>query len=211
MRLPLQDLFRMLSMVIGTMLIPASLLSADIPVREGDIVFQTLRSSLSEAIQIASRSTYTHIGVVLFVDGKPFVFEAVEPVRFTPLQSWIAQGEGGRCVIRRLKGADSLLTDSARAALHVLATKFEGVHYDMEFSWTDSRMYCSEIVWKMFQRAVAVEIGRPQKLKDFDLTSSVVQKKLKERYGSALPLEETVISPQAIFESELLETVMEVE
>lgn len=199
------------SFFIALLIVPSWAICADIPVREGDILFQTLHSSLSEAIQIASRSTYTHVGVVLFKEGQPFVFEAVEPVKFTPLHYWIAQGEGGRCVIKRLRHAEDLLTDSSRMALHALAAKFEGLHYDLEFSWTDSRMYCSEIVWKLFQRAVSVEVGRPQKLKEFDLSSSVVQRKLAERYGTAIPLEETVISPQAIFESALLETVLEID
>jgi hypothetical protein len=205
-----KSMISMRIVVIITLFVPSWVMGADIPVREGDIVFQTLRSSLSEAIQIATKSTYTHIGVVLYKGGKPFVFEAVEPVKFTPLQMWIDQGEGGRCVVKRLMEGNSLLTDSTRTALHGLATKFEGLHYDLEFNWDDSRMYCSEIVWKMFKRAVSVEVGRPQKLREFDLSSGVVQKKLADRYGSAIPLEETVISPQAIFESVLLETVAEI-
>jgi hypothetical protein len=192
------------------LIVPSGGRSADIPVREGDVVFQTLHSSLSEAIQSATKSKYTHVGVVLFKGKEPFVFEAVEPVKFTPLQSWIKQGEGARCVVKRLKHADSLLTESSRRELHALAAQYEGLHYDAEFSWSDSRMYCSEIVWKLFNRALHLEIGKLQKLRDFDLSSGVVQKKMKERYGADIPLDEEVISPQAIFESELLEIVEEV-
>ncbi len=44
-------------------------------------------------------------------------------------------------------------------------------------------------------------------LKDFDLTHPVVRQKLLERYGSKIPMEEEVVSPASIFDSELLETV----
>jgi len=39
------------------------------------------------------------------------------------------------------------------------------------------------------------------------LTNEVVRNKMKERYGDKIPVNEIVISPEAIFESELLETV----
>ena len=49
--------------------------------------------------------------------------------------------------------------------------------------------------------------GSLQKLKDFDLSNKDVQKILFIRYGVNIPLEETVISPESIFQSELLETI----
>ena len=68
-------------------------------------------------------------------------------------------------------------------------------------------MYCSELIWKIYQRAAGIEIGKLQHLEEFDLTNNVVRKKLNERYGEKIPLNEIVISPAAIFESELLITV----
>ena len=41
-------------------------------------------------------------------------------------------------------------------------------------------------------------VGEQQKLKEFDLSNPLVQAKLKERYGKNIPLEETVVSPQAV-------------
>ena len=45
------------------------------------------------------------------------------------------------------------------------------------------------------------------KLKEFDLSNPLVQAKLKERYGKNIPLEETVVSPQAVFDAPQLTTV----
>ena len=63
------------------------------------------------------------------------------------------------------------------------------------------------MVWKIYQRATGIEVGKIQKLKEFDLSNDAVKQKMKERYGNNIPMNETVISPGAIFDSELLMTV----
>jgi Permuted papain-like amidase enzyme, YaeF/YiiX, C92 family len=70
-------------------------------------------------------------------------------------------------------------------------------------------MYCSELVWKIYERVLGVRIGELQELREFDLTDPTVRTKLRERYGTQLPLDEPVISPAAMFESPLLELVAE--
>lgn len=183
----------------------SALAFAAIPeVRGGDLVFQASRSAQSLAIQRATRSPFSHMGVVLFRAGKPFVFEAVATVRYTPLADWIARGEEGRCVVKRLRKP---LGPEALARLRREARRLEGRPYDLAFEWSDRRIYCSELVWKLFHRAAGVEIGRLQHLRDFDLSDPVVKAKLRERYGAKVPLEEPVISPAAMAASDLLETV----
>ena len=51
------------------------------------------------------------------------------------------------------------------------------------------------------------EIGDLQKLREFDLATEVVKKKMHDRYGDKIPMDELVISPSAIFNSSLLKTV----
>lgn len=176
-------------------------------VADGDIVFQTSRSAQSVAIQRATGSKYSHMGVVLFRDGKPFVFEAVQPVRWTPFAQWTARGEGGHYVVKRLKSAPDGLSAEDAAKLRSAGKPFEGLAYDLTFEWSDRRQYCSEIVWKMYDRALGVRVGELQRLRDFDLDDPLVKAKLRERYGKAIPLDERVISPRAMFDSPLLVTV----
>src|SRR3989449_24140 len=87
-------------------------LSPAVTVQDGDIVFQTSRSAQSQAVQLATHSAYSHMGLILFRNGEPFVFEAVAQVRFTPFQEWVRRGEGGRYVAKRLR--DSALLRDAR-------------------------------------------------------------------------------------------------
>ena len=59
----------------------------------------------------------------------------------------------------------------------------------------------------MYRDALGVEIGALQKLREFDLADPAVKAKMRERYGNEVPLNEPVISPGAMFDSPLLETV----
>jgi hypothetical protein len=176
-------------------------------VRGGDIIFQTSKSAQSEAIQRATKSPYSHMGLILLRDGKPFVLEASATVKFTPLDEWIARGIAGHYVVKRLSTAPRGLPAEELESLTAEAKHFEKKPYDLAFEWTDKRIYCSELVWKIYQRALKIELGPLARLRDFDLTDSVVAAKVRERYGNRVPLDEKVISPAAIFDSKMLTTV----
>ncbi len=178
-------------------------------IKNGDLIFQTSLSSQSQAIQLATNSKYSHCGIVYIENGQFYVFEAIQPVKTTPLDKWIARGKDGHYVIKRLKNADQILTEETLQKMKAVGEKFRGKNYDLTFEWSDDKIYCSELVWKIYQRATGIELGKLQKLSEFDLTNDLVKKKIKERYGDKIPTEETVISPDALFDSELLITVKE--
>jgi hypothetical protein len=52
-----------------------------------------------------------------------------------------------------------------------------------------------------------LEIGELETFRDFDLSDPVVARKLEERFGTRIPLDEKVISPARMFESDRLMTV----
>jgi hypothetical protein len=175
-------------------------------VHNGDIIFQQSNGELSKAIQLATHSRYSHCGIIFFDDGLPYVYEAVQPVQKTPLQQWINRGEGKHYVIKSL--ADKkILTDSIAGLMKKNCSKFLGKNYDIYFEWSDDRIYCSELVWKVYKNVLNLEVGKVQQLKNFDLTAPLVKQKLKEYYGKNIPFNEKVISPQAIFESALLKQI----
>lgn len=172
--------------------------------RTGDIVFHTSTSSQSRAVQDATGSRYSHMGVVLRHQGQWQVFEAVQPVKFTPLPKWIARGAGGHVVVKRLKQP---LGPDQEAALQAGAQPIAGRDYDLTFEWSDARLYCSELVWKLYDSSVGIQLAPLAELRTFNLTSPAVRQKIKERYGGQVPLSEPVIAPVAIFDSPLLVTV----
>ena len=176
-------------------------------IKNGDLIFQTSVSSQSKAIQLATKSKYSHCGII-YQNGKDFyVFEAIQPVKLTLLSTWINRGKDGKYVIKRLKNGDKLLTPPVISKMKNVGERFKGKNYDLTFEWSDDKIYCSELIWKIYKEATGLEIGRLQKLKDFDLTNPVVKTKMRERYGNNIPLNEPVISPEAVFNSNLLITV----
>jgi hypothetical protein len=74
------------------------------------------------------------------------VYEAVGPVKFTSVNSWIKRDVKRHFVIKRLKNADRILTRQNLAKLPSSALTFEGKKYDFVFSWSDEKLYCSELV-----------------------------------------------------------------
>ncbi|OCG03661.1 hypothetical protein A9G15_05345 [Gilliamella apis] len=172
---------------------------------DGDVIFQSSQSNQSKAIEQATNSPYSHVGIIFIKNGKPYVFEAASKVVYTPLDKWINRGKNKKYVIKRLKNHP--LSQQEITSLKQVAHKFENKPYDIWFGWDDKYIYCSELVWKIYNRALKLKIGQLQTIKDFNLSSPAVKQKLKERYGNNIPYQETVISPVAIFNSPLLITV----
>ncbi|QJB31351.1 YiiX family permuted papain-like enzyme [Chitinophaga oryzae] len=177
--------------------------------RAGDVIFQESMSDLSTAIKEATHSKYSHCGIILPKDGQLYVYEALQPVRYTPLQQWINRGRKGHYVIKRLKDADSVVTAATVRKMIDAGKKYNGKNYDFYFGWSDERIYCSELVWKIYRETTGLELGKLEQLKDFDLSSPAVKEQMKQIYGNNIPLSEQIISPVSMFNSPLLTTVEE--
>ena len=174
-------------------------------VQEGDIIFQTTVSRQSLAIKIATKSDYTHCGILLRKNGKLQVFEAGRTVTWTPLGAWVRRGVDRHYMLMRLKDSQTL-TPEAFAAMHAATQAFAGKKYDLLFQWTDDAVYCSELVWKLYKRA-GIELCEPRRFRDYDLDHAEVQRIIKERYGMDMPWDEQVVAPSDLMSSPLLEIV----
>ncbi|SHG23181.1 YiiX family permuted papain-like enzyme [Flavobacterium defluvii] len=178
-------------------------------IKDGDIIFQTSQSPQCEAVRIATNSKFSHCGIIYNINGKWFVFEAVQPVKLTPFDEWIQHGKDNKYVVKRLKNADKVLTPAVIQKMQEYSQQFDGKKYDAYFEWTDTRIYCSELVWKIYKNAAGIELSKLRELKDFNLEDSRVQKILKERYGNDIPLDEKVVAPSDLADSDLLITVID--
>lgn len=177
---------------------------------DGDILFQISTSGQGKAIQLATNSPYSHCGILFRDKNEWMVFEGVQPAKKTPLHEWIARGDKHQYVVKRHKKALELLTPEVKSKMKTEAKKFIGKNYDLTFEWDDERIYCSELVYKIYKRGAGIEVGKLQKLSEFDLSNPIVKAKLVERYGTKIPLDEPVISPGAIFnDTSLVEVLSE--
>lgn len=175
-----------------------------IQLQTGDIIFHTSKSTQSQVIQLATHSPYSHMGMVVNKNGKLWVLEAIQPVKYTAFQAWVKRGVGQKYVVKRLH---KVLNAQQQAALVQHAEKYLGKPYDIYFEWDDQAIYCSEIVWKAYKHALGIELAPLARLKDFDLTHNKVKSLMQQRYGQRIPLQEQVISPKALFDSKLLKTI----
>ncbi|MEZ4814038.1 MAG: YiiX family permuted papain-like enzyme [Bdellovibrionota bacterium] len=163
--------------------------------KDGDVILQTSTSSQSEAIQLATHSKWSHVGIIFHQSGKPYVYEARGPVGYRSLSAFINSGSGKKYLVRRYRGG---LSSSQVSRMVSVARGFAGKPYDIYFGWDNSRIYCSELVWKIYKNALGVSVGQLEELGDFDLSHPKVQKILRERYGNNIPYDETVVSPEAL-------------
>lgn len=174
--------------------------------QEGDIIFQTSKSSQSQAVQLATHSKYSHMGIIFIENGKQYVYEAAASVKLTPIKEWLKRGEGGRYAVKRLK-ENKILTSDVSKRMKLVGQQFKGKSYDVYFEWDDERIYCSELVYKIYKQGANIELGKLEKLRGFDLTHPIVWQKLKERFGDVIPYDEIVISPKSIFDDKKLDRV----
>jgi hypothetical protein len=193
-----------LSLSTAVVLLFSSFISySEKELKNGDIIFIESTSGQGKAIQLATKSNLTHVGIIFIENGKPMVYHAVEPVMKNTLDEFKSMSSDGKIYIKRLKD-QSLLTDEKVTKMLSEAKSKLGLHYDYLFSWNDEQLYCSEFVWKLYSHNLGLSLGKLKQLKDFDLSHPVVKFKLQERYGNNIPLKEEMISPGDMYNSELL-------
>ncbi len=180
-----------------------------IPVKDGDLIFHNSTSAQSPFLEQLTDSKYTHMGIVFFEAGKPLVYEAVEPVRYVPLEQWIDRGTNDHFVVKRLKNSKEVLSEKNLKLMKKKGLEFKGKSYDRRFQWDDANIYCSELVWKIYD-AIGIQIGALKQFNEFDLNSNEVKNQIKKRYtddGLTFDPNEKVITPVDMFNSSQLKEI----
>lgn len=176
--------------------------------KDGDIIFQTSQSAQCEAVRIATRSKFSHCGMIFKKDDNVFVIEAVQPVKITPFDEWIRHGKNNCYLVKRLKDTLQLNNDKM-VKMRLVGTQFLDKDYDLYFEWSDDKIYCSELVWKIYKEGAGIELCKQETLQSFNLKDKAVQAILRQRYGNYIPLNEKVVAPSQLSDSRLLETVID--
>jgi len=147
------------------------------PLRDGDLVFQTSKSSQSSAIFAATASAFTHMGIIRNDGGKISVIEAIRTVQETPLKEWVNRGDMARVAIYR----DPALTpDQAKRVLSA-AKALYGRPYDLFFSFNNDAIYCSELPYLAY-KAAGISIGRLQKVSELHFDNMRVRDLIHQRW-----------------------------
>lgn len=176
---------------------------ADAPALEpGDLVFETSTSSQSRAIRWATRSPWSHVGIVEVSGDGTFVVEALGRVSRTPWSAWRRRAaRGGDVLVLRPRA----IPRARRAAAVEQAKALLGRRYDPRFGWGDDRIYCSELVVKAYERAAGISLGRRERLGDLRLTG--LRGAIEERWGGRVPSRLVLVTPASIAEDRRLAPV----
>jgi len=172
--------------------------------RVGDLIFQSSPSNpLVKAIEGASESPYSHVGVVVLRSNQWFVLEAGGGgVVTTPLDQFIHRGRGGDYAVYRLRERYSPQIPAMLAE----AERHLGKPYDIHYEFDDSKIYCTELIYKGFKAATGEELGTVRKLGD--LKWQPYEQVIRQIERGGLPLERQMITPRDMSEAKQLELVM---
>ena len=162
--------------------------------QQGDVIFHVSKSSQSAAIKIGTLSRYSHCGIIIMKNGKPYVLEAENGVELTPMSKWLKRGRmGDHYRVMRLKDEQKL---SLSYSL--------GGKYDRAFRFNNGKYYCSELVWELYKKN-KILLCEPNQLKEYHfLYLPMVKKQIKSR---GFELNQEVVAPVDLVKSRKLRTV----
>ena len=168
-------------------------------------------SGRSDAIQLATHSKYSHCGIVFWEGDRCYVYEAFMKVKSTPIEKFLERSKDNHYAVRRLNNADSLFSsqDMVQKFIKNYYKQYYGKPYDVYYAESDEKIYCSELIWKLYKTSADIDVGDWTRLRDFDLSDPLVQEELNYAYGEKIPWDERIISPEALYMSKSLVTVNE--
>ncbi|MBI3845168.1 MAG: hypothetical protein HY292_11090 [Planctomycetes bacterium] len=170
--------------------------------REGDVVFQSLpRCDLVDAIEGATKSPFSHCGLVVGRGDGFAVLEAFHDVHETPLDEWVGRGRERAVAAFRLREEWSTRIPAFVSEAH----RFLGKPYDVHYAFDDDAIYCSELIYKAFKAATGESLGSTQRLSE--LNWPPFEKLIHQLEGPAVPLDREMITPQALADATQLHEI----
>jgi len=167
--------------------------------QEGDLVFGDTRSAQSTAIQLATGSPWSHVGIVEVGPDGTHVIEAIGKVSRTPWSAFLRRA-GGHILVLRPRA----IPEAGRARAVAEAKKLLGRPYDPRFGWGDDRIYCSELVVKAYERGAGVSLGKRERLGDLHIAG--LEAAIRARWGR-VPRDLLLVTPASIADDVRLERV----
>lgn len=164
--------------------------------QNGDVIFHVSKSYQSTAIKLGTLSRYSHCGVVVVENGKPYVIEAERGVEKTPMKTWLRRGQMWHHYrVMRLKKPQELT---------LRYKKLLGIPYDTKFRFDNGKLYCSELIWEMYKEN-GILLCEPNPLREYHfLNLPVVKKQVKSK---GMTLDQEVVPPSDLVKSRKLRTV----
>ena len=182
----------LIGILVGQFFLPVS----EKHFREGDIAFRGTNGTLL----LFTGSFYTHCGILHKENGTWYVYEAHKGVEKTPWKEW--KKEQTICKVMRTRKP---LTDKQKSKMMQKIRSMKGKRYDQGYFWSDSKMYCSELVWKAYD-AAGIQLSTPRKGSTFFASHfRYAQKEMKKKNPNVM--NELMVPPSDLVHSRQLKRV----
>lgn len=163
------------------------------PLKDGDLVFIKSQSEQSRLLKLTTGSEWTHVGMAFKRESGWDIIEAIQPVKWTTLYSFVRRSKELSFEVRR---ADFPIEANK---IRAYAEDKLGRNYDSIFAWDQDRWYCTELVWKAYKKTSGEELGSLEKIGDLkNIDSAPIRKEAARRfanYGLSYDHEEWKNSP----------------
>jgi len=201
-----------------TILLYSLILSSCLPkqkfeLQEGDLLFQDLDSSpLCDAIELVTPgykdANFSHIGLVVLDNDTLKILEAIPPkVVLTPIANFLNRSydkfKKPKIIVGRLKEENQ---HSVKEAI-MFAKKQIGVAYDKVFLMNNNSYYCSELIFKAFEKYSIFKLKPMTFLHPETNDTLTVWKNYYSKLGIKIPQNEPGINPGIMSLSDKIEMV----
>ena len=183
----------------------------------GDVFFQSLDDTQSVAVSAATHSPWAHVGVVYSTSPRVLIAEAIgSGVQLTPLSQFLSRSAFSRShqwAAKRMAQASAIFTPQHTSLFQSEIRKLLNRPYDIYFGWDDQSIYCSELVFKVYQK-LGYTLGQVEPIGALNYVDSRVRALIDNRIiatGRARDLNEalrrTLVSPESIFRDSQLRAI----
>jgi hypothetical protein len=149
------------------------------PLKNGDLVFIKSQSEQSRLLKLTTGSEWTHVGMAFKRESGWDIIEAIQPVKWTTLYSFVRRSKELSFEVRRANF--EIDADKIKA----YAEDKLGRNYDSIFAWDQDRWYCTELVWKAYKKASGEELGSLEKIGDLkNIDSAPIRKEAERRFAN---------------------------
>ncbi len=166
----------------------------------GDIVFQESLYPNHQVMGWLSKNNINHFGIILEKDNRYYVIEVLNGVQKTPMDDWVFRGKNQEYMALRLRERPD---NMERLTIELLKSLKKPT--DSLFSWTDDAYYNAELVYKVYERALNIQLGKFRVVLTRTLAPEVQQQMGKYRY--LLPPKVEFIAPIDILSDRKLELI----
>ena len=176
---------------------------------DGDLIFIRSGSYLYQKVADMTRTWTSHVGVLFGGEhGEWMVAESRVPkVVYTPLETFLSRSVSRRFAVERLR--QGLETDAIKE-LRQAANKRMGRRYDLGFDYDARGEFCSKFAHEIYLEALGVEIGKVETFREVvEKGSGVPLWFWRLWFLGSIPWERRTVTPASIFQSPLLQAIIQ--